>query len=112
MSCSVVSIEKRTAFTIYKYPEFVIFLIFSHTSFFSLESGFRNSGMTVGKSSKIVLATRSSHGLEVPLTDEDGTLLVAQSHFIFLAEAANKKLTENGKKHQKFYTNMKKVLNF
>ena len=32
----------------------------------------RNSGFTFGKAGKVVLAIRSTHGLEVPLTDDQG----------------------------------------
>ena len=38
----------------------------------STDTGFRNSGFTFGKAGKVVLAIRSTHGLEVPLTDESG----------------------------------------
>ena len=40
----------------------------------STDTGFRNSGFTFGKAGKVVLAIRSTHGLEVPLTDESGNL--------------------------------------
>lgn len=66
--------------------------------------------MTVGKSNKIVLATRSSHGLEVPLTDEEGNSLVAKEHFLFLCQAANKKFEDNEKKHLKFHLNVVRAL--
>ena len=32
----------------------------------AVESGFRNSGITVGRAGKFVSAVRSTHGLEVP----------------------------------------------
>ena len=63
--------------------------------YFSLESGYRNSGLTVGKAGKIVLAVRSTHGLEVPLTDHHGKLLVDDNYIKFIAEEANIKLSEN-----------------
>jgi tRNA(Phe) wybutosine-synthesizing methylase Tyw3 len=52
----------------------VYFVLFQHTC--ALESGFRNSGITIGKHGKIILAVRSCIGLEVPLT-EDGIMLVS-----------------------------------
>ena len=64
-------------------------------TFFSLESGYRNSGLTIGKAGKIVLAVRSTHGLEVPLTDHRGKLLVDEKYTTFIAEEANVKLSEN-----------------
>jgi tRNA(Phe) wybutosine-synthesizing methylase Tyw3 len=53
----------------------VCILFFQHTC--ALESGFRNSGITLGKHGKIILAVRSCIGLEVPVT-EDGILLVSE----------------------------------
>ena len=41
----------------------------------STDTGFRNSGFTFGKAGKVVLAIRSTHGLEVPLTDESGNYI-------------------------------------
>ena len=60
-----------------------------------MESGYRNSGLTIGKAGKIVLAVRSTHGLEVPLTDHLGRLLVDQNYVDFVAGQANAKLLEN-----------------
>jgi tRNA wybutosine-synthesizing protein 3 len=65
----------------------------------SIESGFRNSGLTLGKSGKIVLAVRSTHGLEVPLTDsESGQLLIDKKYLNFVIKLANEKLNENLKR--------------
>ena len=61
----------------------------------SLESGYRNSGLTLGKAGKIVLAVRSTHGLEVPLTDTSGNLIVDEKYIEFVVEQANAKLAEN-----------------
>jgi tRNA wybutosine-synthesizing protein 3 len=52
----------------------ICIFFFQHTC--ALESGFRNSGITLGKHGKIILAVRSCIGLEVPLT-EDGIMLVS-----------------------------------
>ena len=61
----------------------------------SLESGYRNSGLTLGKAGKIVLAVRSTHGLEAPLTDKLGNLIVDKRYVEFVVELANAKLAEN-----------------
>ncbi len=66
-----------------------------------LEAGFRNTGLTVGKSGKLVLAVRSSHGLELPLSDRQGRVLVSREYVTALVEAANAKLAENAKRHRK-----------
>ena len=62
------------------------------------EVGFRNSGFTYGKSGKVVLAIRSTHGLQVPLSDEEGQLLVEKPYVDFLIQQANAKLAQNAEK--------------
>ena len=65
-------------------------------------SGFRNSGITVGKKGKTVIAVRSTHGLEVPLTDDDGVDLVSEDFIRFVVSKANLKMEENIKRIEKF----------
>ena len=62
------------------------------------EVGFRNSGFTYGKAGKVVLAIRSTHGLQVPLSDEEGQLLVEKPYVDFLIKQANNKLAQNAEK--------------
>jgi len=68
----------------------------------SLESGYRNSGLTVGKAGKIVLAVRSTHGLEVPLTDHQGNRIVDERYVDFITEEANIKLADNERRIRKY----------
>ncbi|XP_038045421.1 tRNA wybutosine-synthesizing protein 3 homolog [Patiria miniata] len=75
----------------------------------AVESGFRNSGITVGKAGKIMVAVRSTHGLEVPLSDR-GHLLVSSQYLDFLVQQANAKLGENSKRIERFHTNLMKRL--
>jgi len=70
--------------------------------FAAVESGFRNSGITVGKKGKVIMAVRSTHGLEVPLATEN-QLLVSEEYLHFLVKIANEKMMENEKRIQKFY---------
>ncbi|XP_074077267.1 tRNA wybutosine-synthesizing protein 3 homolog isoform X3 [Macrotis lagotis] len=63
----------------------------------AVESGLRNSGITVGKSGKTTLAVRSTHGLEVPLSHE-GRLMVTEEYIDFLLKIANQKMEENKKR--------------
>ncbi|XP_071760735.1 tRNA wybutosine-synthesizing protein 3 homolog isoform X2 [Centroberyx gerrardi] len=51
----------------------------------AVNSGFRNSGLTVSKTGKIITAVRSTHGLEVPLSRQ-GRLLVEQDYIHFLVQ--------------------------
>lgn len=74
------------------------------------EAGFRNSGFTFGKSGKVVLAIRSTHGLQVPLSDESGSLLVDQNYVNFVTNLANSKLELNGEKIRKLEKNCESVL--
>ena len=68
----------------------------------AVEAGFRNSGITMGRAGKLVTAVRSTHGLEVPLTDEAGAELVTREYITFIVEKANSKLRENFKRIAKF----------
>lgn len=65
------------------------------------EVGFRNSGFTFGKQGKVVLAIRSTHGLQVPLSDESGNLLVEKVYVDFIVKQANTKLAQNAEKIHK-----------
>ncbi|XP_033643505.1 tRNA wybutosine-synthesizing protein 3 homolog [Asterias rubens] len=75
----------------------------------AVESGFRNSGITIGKAGKVMVAVRSTHGLEVPLSD-DARLLVSTEYLAFLVDQANAKLRENSKRILRFQANLTKRL--
>ncbi|KAM6919156.1 tRNA wybutosine-synthesizing protein 3 homolog [Xenentodon cancila] len=75
----------------------------------AINSGFRNSGLTVGKTGKIITAVRSTHGLEVPLCRE-GKLLVEHEYLLFLTQIANQKMEENLRRIQRFYENLQSAL--
>lgn len=44
----------------------------------ALAAGFRNSGTVFGRHGSVTLAVRGTHGLEVPLSDEQGLLVSEQ----------------------------------
>eukprot|EP00092_Neocalanus_flemingeri_P018171 GFUD01019668.1.p1 GENE.GFUD01019668.1~~GFUD01019668.1.p1 ORF type:complete len:243 (+),score=70.37 GFUD01019668.1:44-772(+) len=71
------------------------------------EAGFRNSGLSVGKAGKIVVAVRSTHGLEVPLTDDEGNDLVSREYVEFVIKKSNAKLVENLERIIKFEEKLK-----
>jgi len=64
----------------------------------AVSAGLRNSGLTVGRGGKVVAAVRSTHGLEVPLTDDSGHDLVSSEYVEFIVNKANGKLAENLKR--------------
>ncbi|XP_075792387.1 tRNA wybutosine-synthesizing protein 3 homolog isoform X2 [Pelodiscus sinensis] len=68
----------------------------------AIDSGFRNSGITVGKRGKIMMAVRSTHCLEVPL-NHMGKLMVTEEYIDFLVQIANRKMEENMKRIDRFY---------
>lgn len=68
----------------------------------AIDSGFRNSGITVGKRGKTMLAVRSTHGLEVPLSHK-GKLMVTEEYIEFLLTIANQKMEENKRRIERFY---------
>ncbi|XP_059755355.1 tRNA wybutosine-synthesizing protein 3 homolog isoform X2 [Balaenoptera ricei] len=75
----------------------------------AIDSGFRNSGITVGKRGKTMLAVRSTHGLEVPLTHK-GKLMVTEEYINFLIKVANQKMEENKKRIERFYSCLQHAL--
>ncbi|XP_008137761.1 tRNA wybutosine-synthesizing protein 3 homolog isoform X1 [Eptesicus fuscus] len=75
----------------------------------AIDSGFRNSGITVGKRGKTMLAVRSTHGLEVPLSHK-GKLMVTEEYIDFLLETANQKMEENKKRIERFYNCLQHAL--
>ncbi|XP_040607496.1 tRNA wybutosine-synthesizing protein 3 homolog isoform X1 [Mesocricetus auratus] len=75
----------------------------------AIESGFRNSGITVGKRGKTMLAVRSTHGLEVPLSHK-GKLMVTEEYIEFLLTIANQKMEENKKRIERFYSCLQHAL--
>ncbi|XP_026229401.1 tRNA wybutosine-synthesizing protein 3 homolog [Anabas testudineus] len=75
----------------------------------AINSGFRNSGLTIGKTGKIIMAVRSTHSLEVPLSHK-GKLLVGHEYINFLTQMANQKMEENLRRIQRFYQNLQLAL--
>ncbi|XP_004758238.1 tRNA wybutosine-synthesizing protein 3 homolog [Mustela nigripes] len=75
----------------------------------AIDSGFRNSGITVGKRGKTMLAIRSTHGLEVPLSHK-GKLMVTEEYIDFLLQIANQKMEENKKRIERFYNCLQHAL--
>ncbi|KAI5243731.1 Trna Wybutosine-Synthesizing Protein 3-like [Manis pentadactyla] len=75
----------------------------------AMDSGFRNSGITVGKRGKTMLAVRSTHGLEVPLSQQ-GKLMVTEEYIDFLLKIANQKMEENKKRIERFYNCLQHAL--
>ncbi|XP_063233751.1 tRNA wybutosine-synthesizing protein 3 homolog isoform X1 [Bacillus rossius redtenbacheri] len=76
----------------------------------ALDSGFRNSGITIGKNGKVTLAVRSCIGLEAPLS-EDGQLMVTEEYLKFLTRKVNEKVKENTIRSERFFHNLKRVFN-
>nr|CAD7428461.1 unnamed protein product [Timema monikensis] len=72
----------------------------------ALEAGFRNSGITLGKHGKVMLAVRSCMGLEVPIS-ENGELLVSHKYLEFLVRKANEKVEENQSRTERLMTCVK-----
>ncbi|KAG8437180.1 hypothetical protein GDO86_008030 [Hymenochirus boettgeri] len=105
----VAALEKSTGNVVLKFEPFVLHVQcraladaqLLHTV--AINSGFRNSGITVGKKGKIVMAVRSTHGLEVPLS-QNGKCLVSQEYIEFLVQTANKKMEENIKRITRFHS--------
>ncbi|XP_068095312.1 tRNA wybutosine-synthesizing protein 3 homolog [Hyperolius riggenbachi] len=75
----------------------------------AINSGFRNSGITVGKKGKIIMAVRSTHCLEVPLSHK-GKCLVSNEYIEYLVQTANGKMEENKKRIGRFFNCLQAAL--
>ena len=75
----------------------------------AVESGFKNSGLSVGKK-KIIAAVRSSHSLEVPISDERGHLIVSEDYLRFVVKLADEKLAANFQSIERLRLNVEKSL--
>jgi len=101
------SINKSTADAFLKFEPFVLHV--QCTSLqdaqlvheVSVSSGFRNSGLTVGKRGKIMANVRSTHSLEVPVT-RNGVQIVSDEYLAYTTELANSKLKENFERIARF----------
>lgn len=98
----------------FKYESFILHLQCKTTEYaqemlkVALESGYRNSGIVLGKKKKHMVAVRSTHSLEVPLVF-DSSVTVSDEYITNLVDLANKKLLENFSRIDKFSENVKKT---
>lgn len=60
----------------------------------ALNSGFKNSGISVGKKNRPIVAIRSTLSLEVPFKS-DNKLMISREYFDFLIDCANQKMHLN-----------------
>jgi len=74
----------------------------------AIASGFRNSGISIGKHGKIITAVRSTHTLEAPLT-RNGVTVVSQEYIKYTVELANGKLSENFRRINLFCEGLQKT---
>ncbi|NXG08060.1 TYW3 protein, partial [Sakesphorus luctuosus] len=94
------ALEKATGDVVFKFEPFVFHVLCRELQDAQLlhsvavDSGFRNSGITVGRGGKITMAVRSTHCLEVPLSHK-GRLMVSEEYIDFLVHIANQKMEEN-----------------
>ncbi|XP_006021827.2 tRNA wybutosine-synthesizing protein 3 homolog, partial [Alligator sinensis] len=103
------ALQKATGDAIFKFEPFVLHVLcrelqdaqLLHSA--AINSGFRNSGITVGRRGKIMMAVRSTHCLEVPLS-QMGKLMVTEEYVDFLVQIANRKMEENLKRIDRFYS--------
>ena len=61
----------------------------------ALGSAFRNSGIIPSKGNRFVLAVRSTLTLELPITDNEGTLLVSNAQLTVLHSSITSKFSQN-----------------
>ncbi|KQK83174.1 tRNA wybutosine-synthesizing protein 3 [Amazona aestiva] len=105
---AMTALEKATGDVVLKFEPFVLHVLCQELQDAQLlhsvavNSGFRNSGITVGRGGKIMMAVRSTHCLEVPLSHK-GKLMVSEEYMEFLIDVANRKMEENTRRIGRFY---------
>merc|ERR1739848_636466 len=75
----------------------------------ALASGYRNSGMMIGKKKKFMTAVRSTYGMEVPLSFNKNTK-VTEEYIKHLTVMLNSKMDANFLQIQKFFDELRKEL--
>lgn len=75
----------------------------------ALISGFKNSGIVIGRKANVIVAVRSTQSLEVPLVHL-GEQMVSHKYVEFLVDIANNKLEDNQTRIDRFFKNLKDVL--
>ncbi|XP_075280320.1 tRNA wybutosine-synthesizing protein 3 homolog isoform X2 [Opisthocomus hoazin] len=109
------ALEKATGDVVLKFEPFVLHVLCRELQdaqllhSVAIDSGFRNSGITVGRGGKIVMAVRSTHCLEVPLS-HNGKLMVSEEYIEFLIHLANQKMEENRRRIDRFYKRLELAL--
>ncbi|XP_040467155.1 tRNA wybutosine-synthesizing protein 3 homolog isoform X1 [Falco naumanni] len=109
------ALEKATGDIVLKFEPFVLHVLCQELQdaqllhSVAIESGFRNSGITVGRGGKITMAVRSTHCLEVPLSHK-GKLMVSEEYIEFLIHVANQKMEENIRRIDRFYKRLELAL--
>uniref|UniRef100_A0A8B9R5H0 tRNA wybutosine-synthesizing protein 3 homolog n=1 Tax=Anas platyrhynchos TaxID=8839 RepID=A0A8B9R5H0_ANAPL len=104
------ALEKATGDVVFKFEPFVLHVLCRELQdaqllhSVAIDSGFKNSGITVGRGGKIMMAVRSTHCLEVPLSHM-GKLMVSEEYIEFLIHVANRKMEENTKRIDRFTRN-------
>ncbi|XP_013393713.1 tRNA wybutosine-synthesizing protein 3 homolog [Lingula anatina] len=74
----------------------------------AVASGFRNSGISIGRKGKIIMAVRSTHSMEVPIA-LGGQLLVTEKYIGELVTLANKRMAENQRRIERFFETVKSM---
>ncbi|XP_062373330.1 tRNA wybutosine-synthesizing protein 3 homolog isoform X2 [Sardina pilchardus] len=111
----VLGLQKASGNAVFKFEPFVLHVqckdIESAKILHSVavNSGFRNSGVSIGKRGKIIMAVRSTHCLEVPLSHR-GEVLVNENYIHFLVQIANQKMAENVTRIKRFYDGLQVAL--
>ena len=72
----------------------------------AVASGYRNSGISISKKGKIILAIRSTQSLEAPITF-DGKCLVQPDYITYLVDVAAEKMEVNLSRIKLFYSRLK-----
>ncbi|GIY18597.1 tRNA wybutosine-synthesizing protein 3 homolog [Caerostris darwini] len=109
------ALKNHTGSAVLKFEPFVLHVQCStiedaqklHTA--SIESGFRNSGMSISKKGKIISAIRSTLSLEVPMSC-DGNLLISHEYICYIVNICNEKMKENWERIKRLFLKLKTIV--
>jgi tRNA wybutosine-synthesizing protein 3 len=75
----------------------------------ALGAGLKNSGLTISKRGRVILAARCTPSYQIPLSC-DGKLLVSEEYVEFVVEKANQALVENNLRIDRFYSSLQRMV--
>ncbi|XP_014270281.1 tRNA wybutosine-synthesizing protein 3 homolog isoform X1 [Halyomorpha halys] len=101
------SLQKATGYLFFKFEPFVLHVqcrtLLGAKRLFDIvrNSGYKDSGLVIGKHGKIILGIRNKNNLEIPVSNGE-EIIVTNSYLKYCIDLANKKMTKNFEQINRF----------